>query len=107
ARKRVRGPIIATFSDADHPLSYAYPLAARAAGHVAEIALKKRELPADAYWALGAKGFGDAGKSLSAKDSWTFAAELYSIEARTLIAGHSGFQNEDIARLIVSAMFRK
>jgi hypothetical protein len=106
--RRVSGPIVATFSKQDHPLTYAYPLASLAAGHVGEVPLKQKDLDAEAYSALGAKGFGDAGTNATEKDGrYLLRRRLYSLDAEAMIAGHSGFINDAVARLISAAVFHE
>jgi hypothetical protein len=111
ALKRVRGPVIATWTSSDIAIGVLLPLASRLAGEVAELTERQsRKLKLPAYWGLGARGFGvDVKATFKLKDSAPIAlvGGLNSIDADGVITGHNEYLNEAVARLIWNAMQRR
>src|SRR5262249_52613051 len=56
AEGRIKGPIIATFTARDLAVRWTFPLASRAAGHVAETDLRERKLGRECYRGMGGWG---------------------------------------------------
>lgn len=99
----VRGPVVATYSSHDWPLTYAYPLGSRLAGQVGEL---QRASDISRYAALGAVGaVGGRRATLNAAPArYRFAPGLWSVNGGDLIDGHSGYYNLHVAWLIWSVI---
>jgi endonuclease G len=101
---RVNGPIVATYTSRDWPLSWAYPLGSRLAGQVGEL---ERAISPDRFSALGAVGAAAVGRRIPLRavgEAYQLAPELWSIDGGDTITGHSGFYNAEVAWLLWSAI---
>jgi hypothetical protein len=109
AKGRVRGPIVATFSERDLALKWAYPAASQAAGQVAELEVGLRHLKEPAYRGMGAWGIEGIAPILARKasESYSFKNGLNSVDATDAIRGHSEVLTPAIARIIWSAMLSR
>lgn len=99
--KRVRGPIVATFTKKDVPLNVFYPYGSYLAGQVGELVHK--------YSALGAAGFDgvEARPMAAAGTAYDSFAGLVSIDANHHITGHGDYRKPEVAWLIWSSAGRK
>jgi V8-like Glu-specific endopeptidase len=104
--RRVTGPVVATFTDNDWPLTWAYPLGSRLAGQTGELEALTR------FAAMGAEGIVlddtrhvriDAMKPHNARYGFR-PGKFYSV-AGTEIAGHSAYLNRPVAWLLLNAVF--
>ena len=98
---RVDGPVIATWSTHDLPLNYAYPLGSRLVGQTGELERDAQREPSR-YAALGAVGAAGAGRRVAFQAALAGPPEsdLWSIDGRTVIGGHSEIYNDAVARLL-------
>ena len=105
ALEAVDGPLVATFSSQDYPLTYAYPIGSRLAGQTGELS---RELAEPSrYSALGAVGAAGEGRRLQLQPvptQYQLQKGLSSIDGSTAIDSHSGFFNEQVAWLLWTAI---
>jgi len=105
APKCVRGCITVTHTMNDKALSLAYVAASQAAGHIAELAVTKRQFQPGIYGALGARGIVgvDGVHELNLTDNDTFYVlrpGLNSINADGFIRSHNDIRNGTVLRLI-------
>jgi pimeloyl-ACP methyl ester carboxylesterase len=109
AQGRVKGPIVATFSDNDSALGLGYPPASRAAGQIAELEARVFDLPEKAYFSMGAVGIGGIDSVPARKDNlaYGFKNGLNNVNAADIIGGHNEFYNPEVARLIWAAVLRR
>jgi hypothetical protein len=111
AQRRVKGPIVATFTAQDLPVMLTYPLAARAAGQVGELDVGARTLSNKAYHGMGAWGIEGVKARAIRKvgESYGFKDELHAIDGTDTeaITGHSGFYTPEVAWMIWAAVMRK
>jgi endonuclease G len=101
---RISGPLAATFTDEDFPLTWAYPLGSRLANQTGEL----EAAAASRFSALGAVGMQPEGASefirvggmKPAGEGYGFSAgKRYSVRG-SAISGHSEILNRDVAWLI-------
>lgn len=107
--KRVKGPIVATYSSGDTELKLAYLLASKSAGHTGELTGRRFGLKLDAFHALGAKGCteGQKVKMSEGRDGYEFGPGLYSMDADGVIRDHSDIRTDAVAWLIHSVLHGK
>jgi hypothetical protein len=106
ALKMVDGPVVATFSSKDVPLTRFYPLGAAFVGAGGEL-----ESPLDRFRAMGGHGIHklQAIAMKEVKESYGFAngSRSYSLASSKVITGHSDIQKPEVAWLIWSAASHK
>lgn len=113
ARKRVRGPIIATHTDQDIAVGKTYPVGSLLAGQVAEIdGLKAREKFPEVYQGMGAHGITGAQRITPQMPGKPFGFKpgtLYNFDATgtKAITGHSEFCTPETAWMIWAAVLGK
>lgn len=103
----LQGPLVATYSSNDWPLTYAYPLGARIADQIGELERARGVSPYAALGAVGAQLVGSRSKSgelLRVPQAYKLSKDIWSMNGSEYIGGHTDYNNENVAWLIWSVL---